>query len=241
MSPPINLDGDTVDAITMDGDSVGEVTVDGSTVFSAISDAAISRFEFEDSSQFSTLVDDRDGNDGTLNSGTYVTGGVEFNGTTDNGTVPNAAIPFGSGEFSVALLFNSTDSGTDAQTHFGLRDSDGSSVLAIQHDNGNLQVDRFDGSVEDITTSVDLRDGNDHLVVIAEDSSGAELFTDNGNSRGTGGALTFDFSGEDPGVGRRGGGGGADRNSAMTALRLDTYDKRLTSSDVSNLWNTGSI
>lgn len=42
MSPPINLDGDTVDAITMDGDSVGEVTVDGSTVFndSLVPDAA---------------------------------------------------------------------------------------------------------------------------------------------------------------------------------------------------------
>jgi hypothetical protein len=26
MSPPINLDGDTVDAITMDGDSVSEVS-----------------------------------------------------------------------------------------------------------------------------------------------------------------------------------------------------------------------
>jgi len=33
MSPPINLDGDTVDAITMDGDSVSEVTVDRDVVF----------------------------------------------------------------------------------------------------------------------------------------------------------------------------------------------------------------
>jgi len=41
MSPPINLDGDTVDAITIDGDSVKEVTVDGSTVFSALPDSGV--------------------------------------------------------------------------------------------------------------------------------------------------------------------------------------------------------
>jgi len=33
MSPPINLDGDTVDAITIDGESVSEVTVGGDVVF----------------------------------------------------------------------------------------------------------------------------------------------------------------------------------------------------------------
>jgi len=38
MTPPINIGGDTVDAITIDGTSVSEVTVDGSTVFSAIPD-----------------------------------------------------------------------------------------------------------------------------------------------------------------------------------------------------------
>jgi len=43
MSPPINLDGNTVDAITMDGDSVSEVTVDGSAVFSAIPDSVVTR------------------------------------------------------------------------------------------------------------------------------------------------------------------------------------------------------
>jgi len=47
MSPPINLDGDTVDAITMDGDSVGEVTVDGSTVFSTIPDDLLNQWVVE--------------------------------------------------------------------------------------------------------------------------------------------------------------------------------------------------
>jgi len=43
MTPPVNIDGSTVDAITIDGDSVSEVTVDGSTVFSAIPDSVVSR------------------------------------------------------------------------------------------------------------------------------------------------------------------------------------------------------
>jgi len=43
MSPPINIDGSTVDAITIDGSSVNEVTVDGEAVFSAIPDSVVSR------------------------------------------------------------------------------------------------------------------------------------------------------------------------------------------------------
>jgi len=53
MSPPINLDGDTVDAITMDGDSVSEVTVDGDTVFSAIPDTLVDSFEDQDLTEYS--------------------------------------------------------------------------------------------------------------------------------------------------------------------------------------------
>jgi len=45
MSPPINLDGDTVDAITIDGSSVNEVTVDGEAVFSAIPDSAVHQYD----------------------------------------------------------------------------------------------------------------------------------------------------------------------------------------------------
>jgi len=51
MSPPINIDGSTVDAITIDGSSVNEVTVDGEAVFSAIPDASVWDTE-EDSAKF---------------------------------------------------------------------------------------------------------------------------------------------------------------------------------------------
>jgi len=45
MTPPINIDGDTVEAITIDGTSVSEVTVDGSTVFGGIPDSVLTRYE----------------------------------------------------------------------------------------------------------------------------------------------------------------------------------------------------
>jgi len=48
MTPPINIDGDTVDAITIDGADVSEVTVDGTQVFSAIPDGIVDNFEDAD-------------------------------------------------------------------------------------------------------------------------------------------------------------------------------------------------
>jgi len=47
MTPPTNIDGDTVEAITIDGTDVSEVTVDGETVFSDIPDTLIDTFEDE--------------------------------------------------------------------------------------------------------------------------------------------------------------------------------------------------
>jgi len=71
MTPPINIDGSTVDAITIDGTSVSEVTVGGDVVFAAAADSGISRFEFEQN-----LADAWNGNDGSG------TGGITY--TTDN-------------------------------------------------------------------------------------------------------------------------------------------------------------
>jgi hypothetical protein len=46
MTPPINIDGSTVDAITIDGTEVTEVTADGEVVFgSAIPDSVVQQFD----------------------------------------------------------------------------------------------------------------------------------------------------------------------------------------------------
>lgn len=233
------------DGVGLTPNGIAEVRKgDGTVLWSAapdIPDSGISRYEFEDDTQASTLIDSWANNDGTLSGATYVNGGLSFDGTNDFGDIPNAAIPFSSGEWSIALRINDSTTAS-REAYFGIRDSGGSSVISIEHNSEKLLVERFEsGTTANIITTVDLRDGSDHLIALAEDSNGAELFTDDGNSRGTASALTFDFGGEDPSVGRRGGGGGDDRYSQMTGLDLRTYNKRLTSSEVSNLYNTGSI
>lgn len=52
MTPPINIGGDTVEAITIDGTSVGEVTVGGDVVFSTTPDSGISQEEDGDISEW---------------------------------------------------------------------------------------------------------------------------------------------------------------------------------------------
>jgi len=69
MTPPINIGGSTVDAITIDGTEVTEVTVDGSTVFSTIADNLVSLYDFEDEGTTSTATDSVGNNDADLLNG----------------------------------------------------------------------------------------------------------------------------------------------------------------------------
>lgn len=210
---------------------------------SAIPDSGISRYKFEDDSDTSVLVDSWGNNDGSLVNGpVYVTGGVEFDGTDDYGEVPNATVPFGTGVFSVALRMSSSATGTDYQTHYGLRNSGTGHDIKIHHYNGTLRFQYFgaSGVTETIDTGTDYRDGAEHLLTFVIDSNGSEGFVD-GTSVGTAAADTFDFNGESPRVAGWGGSGGGGRESAMTAFDKRTYDKRLSATEVSNLYNNGSI
>lgn len=69
MTPPINIGGDTVEAITIDGTSVGEVTVGGDVVFSTTPDAGLlHNYDFSADSATTSLVEDQK-NGGDLDSG----------------------------------------------------------------------------------------------------------------------------------------------------------------------------
>jgi hypothetical protein len=75
MTPPINIDGSTVNAITIDGDSVSEVTVDGSTVFGGgIPDNKLTYRWPTDSGSGSTLIDTLQNKDFTINGSDWVSG-----------------------------------------------------------------------------------------------------------------------------------------------------------------------
>jgi hypothetical protein len=87
MSPPINIDGSTVDAITIDGTDVSEVTVDGSAVFAATPDSVVSQYKFEQDA-----TDAISSRDGTVNGATFVQGGVEGSYAADFDPSNNASI-----------------------------------------------------------------------------------------------------------------------------------------------------
>lgn len=210
---------------------------------SVIPDSGISRFEFEDDSDTSVLVDSWSDNDGTLSGGSYVTDGVSFDGTDDYGELPNAILPVGSGEWSIAIRFETT--GGDREAIWGARDTDDrdEQILIEHRSDDELEITRFDdGTGGNISTGeTGLRDGNEHLIVLTEDGSGAEVFKDDGTSIGSDSTDLTHGLNDDWGVGYRGGSGGEDRYYEGTVYDLRTYDKALSSSEVSNLWNEGSI
>jgi hypothetical protein len=88
MTPPINIGGDTVDAITIDGTSVSEVTVDGEVVFgSAIPDSGrYHLFDFRDNSTLTTSsgsiesIEDKEKSTTVLDTGTISGGFGTING-----------------------------------------------------------------------------------------------------------------------------------------------------------------
>jgi hypothetical protein len=73
MTPPINIDGSTVDAVTIDGSSVSEVTVDGDTVFGGgpTVSAVIDDFEDGDISEYSGATGNATVQTSTVFNGTY--------------------------------------------------------------------------------------------------------------------------------------------------------------------------
>jgi len=101
MTPPINIDGSTVDAITIDGTEVTEVTADGEVVFgSAIPDSVLTQdlvawYRFEDgdardyasSSEFPNVTwGNSTSFDGTVDGATHQASG----GVTDFAAGPNS-------------------------------------------------------------------------------------------------------------------------------------------------------
>lgn len=205
-----------------------------------IPESGVSRYQFADDSDTSVLVDSWGNNNGTLSGGSYVTDGVSFDGADDFGDLPNATVPFATPPFSIALKF-SAPSSSGGGAYYGLRNGSTGNNFIFGNVNGEFSVRFFDGADNILSSGIDFRDGTEHLGVFVCDSEGSQLFYDDGNSGGTGPSPALDLQGDDPSVGRRGGSGGQDNYTEMTARLLDSYDKRLTQSEVSNLWQTGEI
>lgn len=120
MTPPINIDGSTVNAITIDGTDVSEVTVDGEVVFgNAIPDPDIARWAAEnDNGDTSVLFDSVGSFDGTAvdspsydpSGGNDGNGAYSLNGAGDGFSLPSGLFPQDA-DFSVGFRVRSSESG----------------------------------------------------------------------------------------------------------------------------------
>jgi len=222
MTPPINLDGDTVDSITIDGTDVSEVTVDGTQVVSAIPDSVIHHYNpgnfttsnWSDeigSSDISTIS-------GLIfnSSGFSNNGGVSGDGT-DHG-LSNTMGNFGSSrdtDFAISVPFNTSDDGAMLLGH----DESGVSARTLElgvgvsfhgASSGELSFSLRDSNGNKLSAATSghtFNDSNDHHLILNKTSNSAgglefyvdDMTTDVGSNHvdtGFGNATVQDFDGE---------------------------------------------
>jgi len=189
MTPPINIDGSTVNAITIDGTSVKEVTVDGSTVFGSIPDSVVQQLDAQELSGFS------DGDTiSTWTATVGVDGSASGNPTyRDSAINSNAAVEFDGDDFFEVLLGTQTQpftiiavSNLDDQTaKRGLSESINTTSSFEFNDNGpDYRI--FSGSV------VSGNDNTTQLLTGVYDATNSEIYQGD-TQTGSGDAGTNDL------------------------------------------------
>jgi len=104
----VSIDGTDISSATIDGTDVSEITVDGDTVWTAIPDSGVTRYEFEDDSDTTTAVDSWGNQPMSLNGPSYTAtskygdSALDFDGVDDTGTSPHDDSLYDSA-FSVSL------------------------------------------------------------------------------------------------------------------------------------------
>jgi len=219
-----------------------------STAGIAIPDSAIARYTFDDAdTSGTTAIDIWNGNDATINGATTGVAGVSdtydsgeaysLDGTDDYIDTPVAPV---SGGFSIAIWVN-----LDSQSNGSFaRCADGSNNQAtLRYDGSNQEIEwyTYDGStayglgftgVSSISNSTPT-----HLIATFDPTGGYELYKD-GSSVGTSSETTFIVPSATFGIGADTGGGD---NIPADLDDPRFYDKALSSTEASNLYNTGSI
>jgi len=233
----IDINGDVIQSISIDGEFTEEVTVDGDIVFqgSAIPDSGVSRLTFDDAdTEGGTALDVWGNNDGTINGATtgvsgiagYDSGQAYSFGGDDYVSLP--AYPNFSA-FSVSIWVNG-----DGGTAVGLTENNNIEI----RENNNTWAFRMNNS-----TYIDGPGGNfnsDTHLVATWDGSTREWFV-NASSQGTLSTTTNGQKAEGTAIGRRSDVGGFEAFLTGVADDFRVYDGRLTATEVSNLYNTGSI
>ena len=217
---------------------------------SAIPDSGVGRWEYDDDSDASTAIDSWSGYDGSINGATYITGSYEgnsalsFDGTDDYVNVgTNAELEEGS-TFSCSAWIRTTASVDNTHRYVGKQQGSGDFYgWWLTFDPNDNRTARFsvngNGYNQRITGSTALNDGTWHHVVGVYDANGDQVLYVNGSSEnsvtadGTDVSTTADFQ-----MGQR------EDGSYSYAGDLDDtrfYNKALSSTEVQNLYETGSI
>jgi len=247
MSPPIrDGSGNSIGAIRLgDGSEISEVrTGAGDVLFSAIPDSAISRYEFEQD-----FTDSIDGNDGNpINNPSFTTDNqvgtfaLELTGSEyiELGNPSNLAFT-ANDAFSVAVWVNADSwPGPDNRSHWVSSRNGNSNFSTISSRNSSdLRWSVVgDSNVSNVITTPPAT-GTWNLLTGTYDGNGnVEFYFNDANSQGTGsGSISGDVY-SFWNIGNR-----EDFNRRPDG-RIDDvrfYSKELSASEVSDLFNTGSI
>jgi hypothetical protein len=245
MMPPTSIDGTDITGATIDGQDVQEITVDGDTVFTAgipqpPSGIAYWTFDNDDTSG-STAIDVWGSNNLTINGATTGVTGANVNYTTNeaydfdgtNDTVEGTNLLSWS-ELSVNLWSNSNSFASGDNYIFHIGPSAGSYYPRIFTNSFN----EFDFQYEGVRLAgPQAQIGVWTMLTLTYDGSNVEFYVD-GTSFGTGTA-SGGHSNENVSIGNLFGFGSSYFNGQIDDVRV--YDKGLSSSEVSNLYTTGSI
>lgn len=230
-----------------DGTVIGEArTGDGDVLYTsagAIPDSAVFRYDYEDDSNPSVGVDSFNNNDLSINGASYSTNsrfgsfGLDFDGSSDNATIPVGQSVFDSASWTLATWVrkDSTDTGN---TNEGVFDYANRAVEIgyndINNDNGFEMVINNTSAAQIGDVNIGVQ--NYIFLTIAYD--GTAEFYYNAMSQGS---VTDSISGNESSALLGDGQFQPPENGDITLDRTDLYDKRLSETEISNLYNTGSI
>jgi len=238
--PPTSIDGTDITGATIDGQDVQEITVDGQTVFTSTPPSLVARYEFEQ--DVTDSVGDADGtnNGGTFSSDSIVGSfSISFNADTGN-HVDIGDVITDYGRASFAIWVNPSAVSSNAFNFAISNDSGGKNddVFMGIDSNGNAFGFRQDADSDtnnQLTGSTLALNSWNHLVLTFA-SDGMHLYTD-----GTEDASN-NFSEASTNQ------GGFEISSSNTSRSWDglladarIYNKALSDTEVSNLFNNDSI
>jgi len=252
MSPPIfTPDGSEVSEIVLpDGSTASEVIgPDGNVVFEAggdIPDSGISRWQYEDDSDTSIAVDSWGNNDGSISGATYTTNSIVGTNALDFDPANSPVVDFGDipeadnvGQFTFSTWYRPQNVSTFQYILGKGEPASGVGYNLNLTDTNVIRLKYDDGSVNTITGST-LSTGTEFMLTGVFDLNNGESRLYTNDVRDATGTLSNAVTSTTEPLRHSWNVGGFDYiNGVGDDVRI--YSKALTDTEVSNLYNTGSI